>query len=144
MFWKLLHTCCLLLAYCHMSIDRHSKVLWEMWFNSVLSRILASFFSNVVCFKIRKQLLGQIVVIWQLDTAINNVTNWKNANAFQPVETKLSNQKLSLNYFIFHGNMPCSWLVIRWRCLQRRCLWRGCLWQGCLWWRYLEPISKCN
>ena len=37
----------------------------------------ASFSSSVVCFKIRNQLLGQIIVICQLNKAINKWANWK-------------------------------------------------------------------
>ena len=41
----------------------------------------------VMCFKIRKQLLEQFVVICQLDKIINKVNNIS-----EPVEIKLSNQ----------------------------------------------------
>ena len=37
----------------------------------------ASFSSNVVCFKIRNQLLRRIIVFCQLDKAIRNVANWR-------------------------------------------------------------------
>lgn len=70
MLWKPLHWH-LFLAYCHMPSDRHFKVPGKMWVQ------LASFFSSVVCFNIKDQFLGQIIVICQLNKAIKSVTNSK-------------------------------------------------------------------
>ena len=63
------------------------------------SRPLASFSCNVVCFKVN-QLLGQIIVICQLDKPLIMSLTGRNANGFQSVETKLPN-----SYFIFHGKI---------------------------------------
>ena len=85
--WKPL-LCSLLLACCHLSIDRHSNILWKMWVQSAASKpsVSAYFSSNVKGFKIRNQLLGQIAVIYH-DFCI------------------LCQTKLSTSHFIFYGKI---------------------------------------
>lgn len=73
------------------------KFCGECDFNSVPSRPLASFSCKVVCFKVN-QLLGQIIVICQLDKPLIMSLTGRDPNGFQPVETKLPN-----SYFTFHG-----------------------------------------
>ena len=68
----------------------------------------------VMCFKIRNQLLEQFVVICQLGKIINKVNNIS-----EPVEIKLSNQKLSTSYFIFYSKIAYGQLVTQQKCLQR-------------------------
>ena len=69
--WKPLN-CCLFLVYCHMSVGRHSKFLGEMWFQLFTFEILSLFPLQCSVFQNRKQLLGQISIICQLDRVIIN------------------------------------------------------------------------
>ena len=50
--------------------------------------------------------MEQFVVICQLDKIINKVNNIS-----EPVEIKLSNQKLSTSYFIFYSKIAYGQLV---------------------------------
>lgn len=94
---------CLLFAYCHMFLDRCSKVLWKLWVQ-LCSRPSAAFSSDIVCFKIRNQLLGQIIITVSSMKSVMLLAG-KNVNAFQPVETKLSNPNLSTSYFPIHDKI---------------------------------------
>ena len=54
-----------------------SKFYEKHGFSPAPLRPSASFSSNAVCFKIRNQLSGQIIVICQPNKAISNVANWE-------------------------------------------------------------------
>lgn len=60
---------------CVLGLIDVSKFYGKCEFKSVPSRPSTSFFATVVHFKIRNQLddLGQIIIIFQLDKAINHV-----------------------------------------------------------------------
>ena len=57
MQWQPPH-CCVLLTYCYLSRNRHSRLLWTLWVQFASSRSSASFSSNLMCFNIRNQPLG--------------------------------------------------------------------------------------
>lgn len=94
--------------------------------NSVPSRPLASFSCNVVCFKVY-QLLGQIIVICQLDKPLIMSLTGRNPNGFEPVETKLPN-----SYFIFHGKNALWPISYEAKLFAAKCF-------G---WKYLEPSNR--
>lgn len=58
-----------------MSVDRQATLLWEAWPQLCSFEALSLFL--FVFFKIRDQLLGQIILIGQLDKAISNAADWK-------------------------------------------------------------------
>lgn len=95
-------------------------------FNSVPSRPLASFSCNVVCFKVY-HLLGQIIVICQLDKPLIMSLTGRNPNGFEPVETKLPN-----SYFIFHGKNALWPISYEAKMFAAKCFR----------WKYLEPSNR--
>lgn len=114
------------LAYCHMSIDRCFKILWKTWVQLCAFVALRLFLLQHGVFQ-NKKLSGKIIVIYQLDKAIDNVTNW---NKCQHISTSWNQTvKLSTSYFTFHGKIALGQLVRLQKCLQLRCLWQRCLWQ---------------
>lgn len=101
------------------------------------SKPLAHFTSNVVCFNIRNQLLGQTIMLCQLDKAINNVANWEERYSFQPFETKLSKQTFS--QLSFTAKLPYHQFVMRQKYFRQKGSWQSCLWQRSSQQKYLEP-----
>ena len=98
--WKPLH-CCLFLVYCHMSVDRHYKFLGEMWVQLCTFEALSLFLLQHSVFQNKKQLLGQINFICQMDKAISNIADWKKCSHIstswnQIVKPKTVNQLFDL------------------------------------------------
>ena len=72
-----------------------------MWVQGCAFKGSASFSSGICnVFQNKKPTMEQFVVICRLDKIINKVNNIS-----EPVEIKLSNQKLSTSYFIFYGKI---------------------------------------
>lgn len=64
-WWKPLH-CCLFLAYCHRSTDRHYKVLWKMWTHFCAFKALGLFLLQHSVFQKKKATLGENYLSWFL------------------------------------------------------------------------------
>ena len=84
--WKPLH-CCVFLASCNMSVDKHSRVLWEMWVQICNFQALNLFLLHCSVLQNQKPALG----------ANHHHLSWFLYDIYQ--------NKLSTSHFTFYGKI---------------------------------------